>query len=82
VLLDPYKNGDATNIRNSGRNEGRLRNAEGNDGRNKHEGGRQTRGMLARMREEIKSGWAEMRSTLDEWLMDLKDGRKETPTCN
>jgi hypothetical protein len=23
-----------------------------------------------------------MRSTLDEWLMDLKDGRKETAACN
>jgi hypothetical protein len=23
-----------------------------------------------------------MRSTLDEWLMDLKDGRKETTACN
>jgi hypothetical protein len=34
------------------------------------------------MREEIKSGQAEMRSTLDEWLMDLKDGRKETTACN
>jgi hypothetical protein len=34
------------------------------------------------MQEEIKSGQAEMRSTLDEWLMDLKDGRKETTTWN
>jgi hypothetical protein len=33
---------------------------------------------LKEMREEIKSGQAEMRSTLDVWLMDLKDGRKET----
>jgi hypothetical protein len=23
-----------------------------------------------------------MRSTLDEWLMDLKDGQKETTACN
>jgi hypothetical protein len=23
-----------------------------------------------------------MRSTFDEWLMDLKDGRKETTACN
>jgi hypothetical protein len=38
--------------------------------------------MLARMREDIKSGQAEMRSTLDVWLMDLKDGRKETTACN
>jgi hypothetical protein len=38
--------------------------------------------MLARMREEIKSGQAGMISTLDEWLMDLKDGRKETTNCN
>jgi hypothetical protein len=37
--------------------------------------------MLARMREDIKSGQAEMRSTLDEWLMDLMDGRKETTAC-
>jgi hypothetical protein len=37
---------------------------------------------LKEMREEIKSGQAEMRSTLDEWLMDLKDGRKETTACN
>jgi hypothetical protein len=38
--------------------------------------------MLARMREEIKSGQAEMRSTLDDWLIDLKDGRKETTACD
>jgi hypothetical protein len=38
--------------------------------------------MLARMREEIKSGQAEMRSTLDEWLMNLKNGRKDTTACN
>jgi hypothetical protein len=37
--------------------------------------------MLARIREEIKSGQAEMTSTLDEWLMDLKDCRKETTAC-
>jgi hypothetical protein len=30
--------------------------------------------MLSTMRADIKSGQAEMRSTLDEWLMDLKDG--------
>jgi hypothetical protein len=35
-----------------------------------------------KMREDIKCGQAEMRSTLDEWLMDLKDGRKETTACN
>jgi hypothetical protein len=34
------------------------------------------------MGEEIKSGQAQMRSTLDEWLMDMKDGRKETTACN
>jgi hypothetical protein len=34
------------------------------------------------MLEEIKSGQAEIRSTLNEWLMDLKDGRKETTACN
>jgi hypothetical protein len=34
--------------------------------------------MLARMREDIKSGQGEIRSTLDKWLMVLKDGRKET----
>jgi hypothetical protein len=33
------------------------------------------------MRDDIKSGQAEIRSTLDEWLMDMKDGRKETITC-
>jgi hypothetical protein len=38
--------------------------------------------MLARMREDIKSGQVDIRSTLDEWLMDLKDGRKERPTAN
>jgi hypothetical protein len=37
---------------------------------------------LKEMREEIKSGQAEMRSTIDEWLMYLKDGRKETTACN
>jgi hypothetical protein len=37
---------------------------------------------LKEMREEIKSDQAEMRSTLDEWLTDLKDGRKETTACN
>jgi hypothetical protein len=36
---------------------------------------------LNKMREEIKSGQAETRSTFDEWLMDLKDGRKETTAC-
>jgi hypothetical protein len=44
-------------------------------------GGKQEE-MLARMREDIKYGQAEMRSTLDEWLMDLKDGRKETTACS
>jgi hypothetical protein len=34
------------------------------------------------MRKEIKSVQAEMRSTLDDWLMDLKDGRKEMTACN
>jgi hypothetical protein len=34
------------------------------------------------MREEIKSGQAEMRSTLDALLMDLNDGRNETKACN
>jgi hypothetical protein len=38
--------------------------------------------MLARMREEIKSSQAEMRSALHEWFMDLKDGRNVTTTCN
>jgi hypothetical protein len=38
--------------------------------------------MLARMREEIKSSQAEMRYTLDEWLMDLKDGRNVTTASN
>jgi hypothetical protein len=38
--------------------------------------------MLARMREENKSCQAEMRFTLHEWLMDLKDGRKGTTACN
>jgi hypothetical protein len=37
---------------------------------------------LKEMREEIKSGQAEIRCTLDEWLMNLKDGRKETTACN
>jgi hypothetical protein len=32
--------------------------------------------ILARVREEFKSGQAEMISTLDEWLMGLKDYRK------
>jgi hypothetical protein len=32
--------------------------------------------MVARMWQEIKSGQAEMRSSLDEWSMDLKDGQK------
>jgi hypothetical protein len=34
------------------------------------------------MREEIKSGQAEVRATIYEWLMDLKGGRKETTACN
>jgi hypothetical protein len=38
--------------------------------------------MLARMREEIKSGQADMRSTLDELLMDPKNGRKEMTACD
>jgi hypothetical protein len=38
--------------------------------------------MLARMQENIKSDQAEIRSTLDEYLMDLEDGRKETTACN
>jgi hypothetical protein len=38
--------------------------------------------MLDRIREHIKSGQAEIRSTLDEWLMDLRDGQKETTACN
>jgi hypothetical protein len=37
--------------------------------------------ILARMREDIKSGQAEMRSILDAWLTNLKDGRKETTAC-
>jgi hypothetical protein len=37
---------------------------------------------LNEMREDIKSGQAEMRSTLDEWLLHLKDGRKETTAWN
>jgi DNA anti-recombination protein RmuC len=36
---------------------------------------------LNEMQEEIKSSQAEMRSTLDERLMDLKDGRKEMIAC-
>jgi hypothetical protein len=36
---------------------------------------------LARMREGIKSGQAEMKPILDAWLMDVKDGRKETTAC-
>jgi hypothetical protein len=38
--------------------------------------------MLARIREKIESAQAEMRSIRDEWLMDLKDGQKETTACN
>jgi hypothetical protein len=38
--------------------------------------------MLARMREDINSGQAEIRSTFVEWLMNLKDGRKETTAWN
>jgi hypothetical protein len=37
--------------------------------------------MMAKMQEDIKSGQAEMRSILDAWLTDLKDGRKETTAC-
>jgi hypothetical protein len=37
--------------------------------------------ILARMREDIISGQAEMRSIFDPWLTDLKDGRKETTAC-
>jgi hypothetical protein len=49
----------------------RPRRTKENDRRNECEGRRQTREMLARMQEDIKSGQAEMTSTLDEWLMDL-----------
>jgi hypothetical protein len=31
---------------------------------------------LGRMQENIKSGQAEMRSILDAWVTDLKDGQK------
>jgi hypothetical protein len=37
---------------------------------------------LNEMQEDIKSGHAEIRSTRDEWLVDLKDGRKEAIACN
>jgi hypothetical protein len=38
--------------------------------------------ILAKMWEEIKSSQAEMRSTPEEWLMDLKDGWNVMTTCN
>jgi hypothetical protein len=37
--------------------------------------------ILKKMKEEFKSGQAEMRSIFGAWLMDLKDGRKETTAC-
>jgi hypothetical protein len=37
---------------------------------------------LNEIREGIKSVQAELRYTLDEWLMDLKNGRKETTACH
>jgi hypothetical protein len=37
--------------------------------------------MMEEMNAKMDGNQAEMRSTLDEWLMDLKDGREETTTC-
>jgi hypothetical protein len=37
--------------------------------------------LLARMREDIKSGQEEMRSIVDEWMTDIKDVRKEMIAC-
>jgi hypothetical protein len=36
---------------------------------------------LKKMREEFKPDQAEMRSILDAWLTDLKDGRKDKTAC-
>jgi hypothetical protein len=37
--------------------------------------------MLMEMREEIKSGQAEMRSMVNAWIADMKKDRKETMSC-
>jgi hypothetical protein len=36
---------------------------------------------LKEMREEIKSGQAEMRCIINAWIADMKDDQKETMSC-
>jgi hypothetical protein len=79
VLLDRYKNGNGTNnAADMQQPLARMEKINTKMGANQAKVDGKQKEMLARMREDIKSGEAEMRTTLDEWLMDLTDGRKET----
>jgi hypothetical protein len=40
-----------------------------------------TKANLKEMREEIKSGQVEIRSTVNAWIADMKKDRKETMSC-